>query len=454
MHEKQDGSIREDRLIHKVDLHPGASNPVDSIRSRLMRLSMFFAAFTIAVLFLQYSGHGWASTNSSPQALQQEPGGVTDDFGGPRLYYNGSGDVPPYNETSPDPEPFTPLKPTNQTEQYFLDRIASIVSNQTNYTTPCEKCKAATMVMTEAAVSQPVSIVTDLLIRMCNLTDQKVYAKTCEQEYSGIGNTGPYYAQLFARMSDLTGDYQAWCYYQFDTCPLPPTIEIKESDYLSPKPPKASKIQRPSGKTINVLHISDWHLDPRYDIGSEGNCSQSLCCRPYSTNTMLHTTAKNASIPASRFGNLNCDSPPDLALSSFESMDRFFDPEKLGFAIFTGDIVSHDKDDQLSRAYVEYEEERTFAVFKAAMGDVPIYSTLGNHDTLPIAFNTPNNINPGGAAENALSWNYELLSKLWMQDGWISASEAEFAARHYGAYAHTTAQGLRIISINTDFVRL
>lgn len=38
-------------------------------------------------------------------------------------------------------------------------------------------------------------------------------------------------------------------------------------------------------------------------------------------------------------------------------MKMFFDTGNVSFAIFTGDIVSHDNDDQLSRAYIEYEEK-------------------------------------------------------------------------------------------------
>ena len=135
---------------------------------------------------------------------------------------------------------------------------------------------------------------------------------------------------------------QLWLRDSQDTCTVPPTIEIDESLYFSPKPPAASVVPKPSGETINVLHLSDWHLDPRYDIGSEANCSQYLCCRPYSTNTKLHTGVSNASVPASRFGYLYCDSPPDLALSSFTSMSSFFNVDDIRFSIFTGDIVSHD----------------------------------------------------------------------------------------------------------------
>lgn len=40
---------------------------------------------------------------------------------------------------------------------------------------------------------------------------------------------------------------------------------------------------------------------------------------------------------------------------------------------------------------------------------------------------------------------------MWQKDGWIDGTEASYAATHYGAYAHSTSEGLRIISINTDF---
>lgn len=116
--------------------------------------------------------------------------------------------------------------------------------------------------------------------------------------------------------------------------------------------------------------ISKNRLDIRYDIGSEGNCSQHLCCRSYNTNTGLGTTSANASLPASRFGEFKCDSPPDLALSVFSEMPNFINLDDISFSIFTGDIVSHDDDDQLSLAYVAYEEEVTYQTFKANLGNI------------------------------------------------------------------------------------
>jgi sphingomyelin phosphodiesterase len=81
---------------------------------------------------------------------------------------------------------------------------------------------------------------------------------------------------------------------------------------------------------------------------------------------------------------------------------------------------------------------------------MPVYATLGNHDSFPEAFNTQNALNSNGSG-NAMSWNYDLLSSLWSNASWITTSEQQYASTHYGAYAHTTSSGLRIISLNTDF---
>ena len=364
--------------------------------------------------------------------------------------------------TSPVPPPITPFK--GDLTEYFAREIRAINQKDGAYDTSCSKCLATTEVLHLAAITQSVDTFTALLIDYCEAVDLSIYAVTCHAEYSptphnqstyssDAGGTGPYWAQLYAKLNSETGDMQALCSYNFGTCSAPPVILIDESQYFSPKPAHASEVPTPSGNSIQVLHLSDTHLDVRYDIGSEANCSQYLCCRPFATNTDLHTTDHNPSIPASRYGSLYCDSPPDLFLSTFTTMDQFFKRDEVAFAIFTGDTISHDNDDQISRAYVEYEEKATYKTFKAQLGGMPLYATLGNHDSLPEAYNTPNNIydDTGHQGDNAFSWNYELLSSLWQQSGWITAAEAQQASTHYGAYAHTTSQGLRIISINTDF---
>jgi len=75
---------------------------------------------------------------------------------------------------------------------------------------------------------------------------------------------------------------------------------------------------------------------------------------------------------------------------------------------------------------------------------------LGNHDSAPQAWASPNTL-LGNNVPNEFSWNYNLLSGLWNSFGWVDGPTAQYAATHYGAYAYVTSEGLKIISLNTDF---
>lgn len=434
-----------------------------SRQARPSAMSTLITLLTILSLLLATSISGAAANDviqdpflSAPEALNPrltntiETDAIT-------LHYNGSGPVPDYDELSPIPDAITPLS-EDSIQQSILDELLAVI-NTTAYPDPCSKCIAAGQILHAAAITQPVSAFSNILIRACNtlpFVKASIRADTCESQFTLSGGLGPYFAQLFSKMSLATGDYQALCAMGFNglnLCQEKPPDEIDESLYFAPKPHWAELPPSPSGKLIDVLHLSDWHLDPRYDIASEANCSQYLCCRPYSTNAELLTSRNNPSIPASRFGSFFCDTPPDLALSAFHDMPEFFDIDALAFAIFTGDIVSHDHDDSLSRAYVSYSEEVSYRIFKAMLRQVPVYATLGNHDTLPKDFSVPNSLasGPSNTSTNPIAWNYDLVSSLWEKHSWLNETEARFAKTHYGAYATTTSQGLRVISLNSDF---
>ena len=91
----------------------------------------------------------------------------------------------------------------------------AIANSSYEITDNCTLCIARTELFHLAAVSQPVETVTNLLIRACNQFNFEIFAATCKAEYSGIGGLGLYYAQLFAKMSQATGDMTAFCYYNF-----------------------------------------------------------------------------------------------------------------------------------------------------------------------------------------------------------------------------------------------
>lgn len=113
-----------------------------------------------------------------------------------------------------------------------------------------------------------------------------------------------------------------------------------------------------------------------------------------------------------------------------------------------GDLVSHDTQNQMSRAYVEYTETSIYSMLKSYISN-PIFPVLGNHDSNPENVDGPHSL-PGPLGKQ-FSWNYDHVSALWQHNGWLSKTDAEEAAIHYAAYSVKTHLGLRIITLNTDF---
>lgn len=186
----------------------------------------------------------WAST---PQALNPYNQNTIDNDT-ITLYYNGTGPVPGYNLKSPIPKPITPLTNPSVIAQYFYTELGGII-NGSAISDKCTKCIASVELMHLAAITQPVSTVTNLLIQLCEAIpafQDTIYAQTCFEEFSGKGDLGPYMAQLFSKMSVATGDMQAWCWFYY-ACDLPPAVDIEESLYFDPKPDSANTGPAPSG---------------------------------------------------------------------------------------------------------------------------------------------------------------------------------------------------------------
>lgn len=69
-------------------------------------------------------------------------------------------------------------------------------------------------------------------------------------------------------------------------------------------------------------------------------------------------------------------------------MHAYLNVPELAFSIFTGDIVSHDPDDQQSQAYVAFEEEVSYKTFKQQLGDV-VRTILGLFDLILTCYYKP-----------------------------------------------------------------
>ncbi|KAF8274298.1 sphingomyelin phosphodiesterase [Lactarius quietus] len=273
-------------------------------------------------------------------------------------------------------------------------------------------------------------------------------SNSCNTTY-GATTYGSVLTQVFAN-ADIAGyDGRMICQgFIAKSCTLPPTPPLNLTGWFAkPKPNPLPSPKQPSGERLKVLHLSDFHIDPRYATSSEANCTSGLCCRANNYNShSLNVTL----LPAPRYGSFKCDSPFSLAVAALEAIPVLTGTEQTGFAwtIYTGDLVSHDAENELSRDYVTYTETVVYDLFKRMLGSGPVYAALGNHDSYNQAQDAPHSL--GGDLANQFSWNYDHVAALWQQEQWIPESAVAQARAHYAAYSVQRIDGLRIITLNTD----
>jgi hypothetical protein len=364
----------------------------------------------------------------------------------------------PLNLTNPDaipsqntdpilyPSPTSSVAPSAQPTilNQIIASVEAVLTNS-NYTSNCTKCVDALVAGAAAAKLVP-SLVPSALVQLCQKY-KFASNSTCQVTY-GATNYGAVLTQILA-FGHLNGSDGQYACYSLGYCPRPLTLPLNTANlFPKPKPANVTAPKR-SGVSAKVLHMSDFHLDARYSAGSEGNCSSSLCCR--SNNPNPAANAGQILFPAPFYGAMKCDSPYGLGLAALQSVGPLTGTNAsnpLGFTIYTGDLVSHDPENQMSREYTEYTETSVYGMFKSYLTG-PVFAALGNHDTSPENTDAPYTL-PGDLGHQS-SWNYEHVAGLWLHENWMKFGDAVEAATHYGGYSVKNHLGLRVISFNTDF---
>lgn len=176
---------------------------------------------------------------------------------------------------------------TNATAEALVElalaEIKSIIYEDGGLSGNCSKCIAALSVGKFLAQSAP-TFVPDAMISLCQATGFQSNL-TCKTNYSP-GGFGAIWTQVLA-LADVTGLDGRYICSSLSTnfCSTPVTSPLNTTN-LFPKPkPVNAKAPKASGKRVKVLHLSDFHLDPRYQVASEANCTSGLCCRYSSAPT-------------------------------------------------------------------------------------------------------------------------------------------------------------------------
>lgn len=216
-----------------------------------------------------------------------------------------------------------------------------------------------------------------------------------------------------------------------------------------------------ASKNLRAAHLSDLHLDGRYFVGGESDCtygSTVQCCRVNSYNSSkFHGQFVNHPLPdneishkANYWGSLPCDAPWSLMMNSMETLKALGGDKGYDLALVTGDLVAHDDLYRYSRDFVRYSEQAMYDVLKAYLGKTPVLPTLGNHDTTPENFMAPAAPLPDNTAHK-WDWDLNYVAELWKRHSWIDDEQAQNIRTHHGGFSMSPRKGLRVISLNTDF---
>ncbi|KAF9269665.1 sphingomyelin phosphodiesterase [Marasmius fiardii PR-910] len=199
---------------------------------------------------------------------------------------------------------------------------------------------------------------------------------------------------------------------------------------------KAHSDNQPRKQPFKVVHISDVHIDREYTVGSEANCTKTLCCRIFPDDD-----GSPISVPAPPNGNSKCDSPVSLADSMLEAVNAI-NPK---FIIFTGDVVDGNFVWLGNQTGVE-NELKGFNSELSAKVRFPVFPALGNHDSLPVnAFARSTSM-----TSNNSQFVFDIQSAGWEQ--WVGNDASEQVKHGSGSYSSLVpGTRLRILSINTQY---
>ncbi|PWY91733.1 acid sphingomyelinase [Aspergillus sclerotioniger CBS 115572] len=310
------------------------------------------------------------------------------------------------------------------------ETVSEILTDIEDATT-CAACEALLVVLQALAHlgnDDFVDVITEVCI-LAGVDDDDV----CK---GAIGLEGPILAHDLRNMDVPSKTAVLFCTTIFGLCNYPAVAEYSV-EFPSAKPVNASR-PAPSGETpLQIVHISDIHVDLSYETGASYNCTKPICCRPYTTSDDPDVT----DYPAGEYGNHNCDAPLTLEESMYAAIKELV-PDS-SFVIFTGDVVE-------GAVWLVNETEVTNDLndaYNTRMSDYfdLVYGVTGNHDTAPVNSFPPSDIDTTISSQ----WAYDTLSSDWSQ--WIGSSAAS-TADDYGAYSVKYPGGnLRIISFNSNF---
>uniref|UniRef100_A0A914ZAK4 Calcineurin-like phosphoesterase domain-containing protein n=1 Tax=Panagrolaimus superbus TaxID=310955 RepID=A0A914ZAK4_9BILA len=170
--------------------------------------------------------------------------------------------------------------------------------------------------------------------------------------------------------------------------------------------------------TMRVLHLTDIHVDRKYSVGTEADCSHGAietykyCCRAQNSSSTIK-------IPAGKYGTpAKCDIP----FIMFEETMKWISSHErnLDYIIITGDFESHDvwaNNKETTTANLINITDTIYQYFP----NIPVFQTFGNHEGVPEDSFAPHSISEYDS--RGPQWLYKVLNQTWTK--WLPTSVQE-----------------------------
>lgn len=226
---------------------------------------------------------------------------------------------------------------------------------------------------------------------------------------------------------------------QTESCGAPKDAMFKlDIQITGDTPPITShkKASANSGKFYKIVHIPDIHYDHRYTVGGNAKCKDPTCCRENQGNP---SDPENA---AGRWGDYrSCDVPFDMVVNAIQTIKNTH-PD-VDHIYFSGDIIDHGiwETSALNNTLLL---EKILQLMKSELSYVPIYPSLGNHETHPVNIYAPSEIQD---SEFSTQWLYDYSALSWST--WLPY-DALKTVRQGGYYSVQIDEGFRLIVLNNN----
>ncbi|CDW90552.1 ser thr protein phosphatase family protein [Stylonychia lemnae] len=261
----------------------------------------------------------------------------------------------------------------------------------------------------------------------------------CKNKYSStvcIEMTNLFMTLIFDNIFEISLERDFVCSYLFPVCDRD---ENKHKEYkvlkldeyidriLADKPEliqnddyienlyKYIEENEPNPPTYKIMHMSDWHVDFRYQEGAKRNCRDEICCQAE------HGFPTEEKEKARKYGEFTCDIPYVTAEKQMELLSQMVD-EKIDMIVWTGDQIGHDLHNVTPLEIIETIDTLS-KLIKIYFPETPVIPTVGNHDFYP----------PNYQAFNATFTDHlHQISEIWRM--FLSDNDAIQKFTEYGYY--------------------